>query len=182
MTEKITSRRWLGSAAVTVLLALGLMVTTLAIALSVAVRPDDIFSTGVIQLNLNDSQPVITEGEYLFEPGMTVRKSFFLENEGAECWYKLYFADIHGSLAASLEVTVSDGSAVLFSGKLSDLTRERAEIAGSLPPAGTAGSRRDMAIVFHLPEDAGNGAQGGTLSFDLCADGTQVRNNPGKNF
>lgn len=182
MTEKITSRRWLGSAAVTVLLALGLMVTTLAIALSVAVRPDDIFSTGVIQLNLNDSQPVITEGEYLFEPGMTVRKSFFLENEGAECWYKLYFADVHGSLAASLEVTVSDGSAVLFSGKLSDLTRERAEIAGSLPPAGTAGSRRDMAIVFHLPEDAGNGAQGGTLSFDLCADGTQVRNNPGKNF
>lgn len=182
MTEKITSRRWLGSAAVTVLLALGLMVTTLAIALSVAERPDDIFSTGVIQLNLNDSQPVITEGEYLFEPGMTVRKSFFLENEGAECWYKLYFADIHGSLAASLEVTVSDGSAVLFSGKLSDLTRERAEIAGSLPPAGTAGSRRDMAIAFHLSEDAGNGAQGGTLSFDLCADGTQVRNNPGKNF
>lgn len=182
MTEKITSRRWLGSAAVTVLLALGLMVTTLAIALSVTVRPDDIFSTGVIQLNLNDSQPVITEGEYLFEPGMTVRKSFFLENEGAECWYKLYFADVHGSLAASLEVTVSDGSAVLFSGKLSDLTRERAEIAGSLPPAGTAGSRRDMDIVFHLPEDAGNGAQGGTLSFDLCADGTQVRNNPGKNF
>lgn len=182
MTEKITRRRWLGSAAVTVLLALGLMVTTLAVALSVAVRPDDIFSTGVIQLNLNDSQPVITEGEYLFEPGMTVRKSFFLENEGAECWYKLYFADVHGSLAASLEVTVSDGSAVLFSGKLSDLTRERAEIAGSLPPAGTAGSRRDMAIVFHLPEDAGNGAQGGTLSFDLCADGTQVRNNPGKNF
>ena len=170
MTEKITSRRWLGSAAVTVLLALGLMVTTLAIALSVAERPDDIFSTGVIQLNLNDSQPVITEGEYLFEPGMTVRKSFFLENEGAECWYKLYFADVHGSLAASLEVTVSDGSAVLFSGQLSDLTR------------GTAGSRRDMAIAFHLPEDAGNGAQGGTLSFDLCADGTQVRNNPGKNF
>ena len=77
---------------------------------------------------------------------------------------------------------MSDGSAVLFSGKLSDLTRERAEIAGSLPPAGTAGSRRDMAIAFHLPEDAGNGAQGGTLSFDLCADGTQVRNNPGKNF
>ena len=36
MTEKITSRRWLGSAVVTVLLALGLMVTTLAIALSVA--------------------------------------------------------------------------------------------------------------------------------------------------
>ena len=66
MTERVTSRRWLGSAVVTVLLALGLVVTTLAIALSVAERPDNIFSTGKIQLNLNDSKPVITEDEYLF--------------------------------------------------------------------------------------------------------------------
>ena len=44
MTERVTGRRWMGSAVVTVLLALGLVVTTLAIALSVAERPDNIFS------------------------------------------------------------------------------------------------------------------------------------------
>ena len=51
MTERVTGRRWMGSAVVTVLLALGLVVTTLAIALSVAERPDNIFSTGKIWLN-----------------------------------------------------------------------------------------------------------------------------------
>ena len=39
-----------------------------------------------------------------------------------------------------------------------------------------------MKLKPTLMTDAGNTAQNGTLQFDLCADGTQVRNNPGKNF
>ena len=178
MTERVTGRRWMGSAVVTVLLALGLVVTTLAIALSVAERPDNIFSTGKIRLNLNDRKPVITENEYLFEPGMTVDKSFFLKNEGADCWYRLYFNNVSGSLSSVLEVTVSDGETVLFTGKMSDLTQSSADWLGIL----AAGSCRTLTITFHFPEDAGNAAQGGTLQFDLCADGTQVRNNPNKEF
>lgn len=182
MTERVTKRHWLGSAVVTVLLALGLVVTTLAIGLSVAERPDNIFSTGKIKLNLNDSKPVITENEYLFEPGMTVNKPFFLKNEGADCWYRLYFNNVSGSLASVLEVTVSDGETVLFSGKMSDLTQSSADWLGILPAVGATGSYRTLTITFHFPEDAGNAAQGGTLQFDLCADGTQVRNNPGQSF
>lgn len=182
MTERVTSRRWMGSAVVTVLLVLGLVVTTLAIGLSVAERPDNIFSTGKIKLNLNDSKPVITENEYLFEPGMTVDKPFFLKNEGADCWYRLYFDKVSGSLSSVLEVTVSDGETVLFTGKMSDLTQSSADWLGILPAAGKPGSYRNMTITFHFPEDAGNAAQGGTLQFDLCADGTQVRNNPNKEF
>lgn len=175
MTERVTGRRWMGSAVVTVLLALGLVVTTLAIALSVAERPDNIFSTGKIWLNLNNRNPVITEGEYLFEPGMTVNKTFFLENEGAECWYRLYFNNVSGSLASVLDVTVSDGETVLFTGKMSDLTQSSADWLGILPAVGATGSYRTLTITFHFPEDAGNAAQGGTLQFDLCADGTQVQ-------
>lgn len=182
MTERVTSRRWMGSAVVTVLLVLGLVVTTLAIGLSVAERPDNIFSTGKIKLNLNDSKPVITENEYLFEPGMTVDKPFFLKNEGADCWYRLYFDKVSGSLSSVLEVTVSDGETVLFTGKMSDLTQSSADWLGILPAVGATGSYRTMTITFRFPEDAGNAAQGGTLQFDLCADGTQVRNNPGQNF
>ena len=178
MTERVTGRRWMGSAVVTVLLALGLVVTTLAIALSVAERPDNIFSTGKIRLNLNDRKPVITENEYLFEPGMTVDKPFFLKNEGADCWYRLYFNNVSGSLSSVLEVTVSDGETVLFTGKMSDLTQSSADWLGILPAVGC----RTLTITFHFPEDAGNAAQGGTLQFDLCADGTQVRNNPNKEF
>lgn len=182
MTERVTGRRWMGSAVVTVLLALGLVVTTLAIALSVAERPDNIFSTGKIRLNLNDRKPVITENEYLFEPGMTVDKPFFLKNEGTDCWYRLYFNNVSGSLASVLEVTVSDSETVLLTGKMSDLTKNSADWLGVLPAAGKPGSYRNMTITFHFPEDAGNAAQGGTLQFDLCADGTQVRNNPNKEF
>ncbi len=175
MTERVTSRRWMGSAVVTVLLVLGLVVTTLAIGLSVAERPDNIFSTGKIKLNLNDSKPVITENEYLFEPGMTVDKPFFLKNEGADCWYRLYFNNVSGSLASVLDVTVSDGETVLFTGKMSDLTQSSADWLGILPAVGATGSYRTLTITFHFPEDAGNAAQGGTLQFDLCADGTQVQ-------
>lgn len=183
MTERVTSRRWMGSAVVTVLLVLGLVVTTLAIGLSVAERPDNIFSTEKIWLNLNNSKPVIAEGEYLFEPGMTVNKTFFLDNEGAECWYRLYFDKVSGSLASVMDVTVSDDNKVLLTGKMSDLTKNSVDWLGILPAAENTGNyRHNMTITFHLPEDAGNAAQGGTLQFDLCADGTQVRNNPGQNF
>ena len=143
---------------------------------------DNIFSTGKIRLNLNDRKPVITENEYLFEPGMTVEKPFFLKNEGADCWYRLYFNNVSGSLSSVLEVTVSDGETVLFTGKMSDLTQSSADWLGILPAVGAAGSCRTLTITFHFPEDAGNAAQGGTLQFDLCADGTQVRNNPNKEF
>ena len=61
---------------------------------------------------------------------------------------------------------------------MKDLTFANAPIAGEL----RAGSRLDLTISFYFPQDAGNTAQNGTLQFDLCADGTQVKNNPGKNF
>ena len=34
------------------------------------------FSTGEVAINLNDSKPVISEHEFIFEPGMTVKKGF----------------------------------------------------------------------------------------------------------
>lgn len=184
MTERATTkRRWMSSAVVTVLLTLGLIVTTLAIGLSVAERPDNIFSTGTIKLNLNDGHAVISESEYLFEPGMTVNKTFFLQNEGMECWYKLYFNNVTGSLAPIMDITLRDeGGRLLYSGKMTDLTQTTAPILGKLPASGAAGSRIDMTISFHMAEDVGNAAQGGTLQFDLCADGTQVRNNPDHEF
>lgn len=177
-----TRRRWLSSALLTVFLALGLIVTSVAITISSVDISDNIFTTGQVKLNLNDEKPVISEDEFLFEPGMTVVKDFFLENEGAECWYKLYFDKVSGDLAKVLDVTIKDGDNILYSGKMADLTRDNVRFAGSLPARGAAGSRLDLTISFHFPEDAGNTSQSANLMFDLCADGTQVKNNPGKEF
>ena len=180
-----TRRRWLSSALLTVLLALGLIVTTLAISTQISV--ERVFTTGTVKLNLNGSAdaengkgaPVITEDDkFLFEPGMTVEKTFFLENRGADCWYKLYFNNVDGDLASVLDVTIKDGNVTLCSGKMKDLNFKDAPVAGRLG----SGSRLDLTITFYFPKDAGNTAQNGTLQFDLCADGTQVKNNPGKNF
>ena len=177
-----TRRRWLSSALLTFLLTLGLIVTSVAITISSVEVPNNIFSTGQVKLNLNNKQAVIMPNEYLFEPGMTVVKDFFLENEGAECWYKLYFRNVDGDLANVLNVTVKNGDTILCAGKMSDLTRDNMQFIGSLPAKGAAGSRLDLTISFYFPKDAGNTAQNGTLQFDLCADGTQVKNNPSKEF
>ena len=170
-----TRRRWLSSALLTVLLALGLIVTTLAISTQISVERN--FTIGTVKLNLNNKQAVIMPNEYLFEPGMTVVKDFFLENEGAECWYKLYFRNVAGDLANVLDVTVKNGDTILCSGKMSDLTRENMQFIGSLPAKGEPGSRLDLTISFYFPKDAGNTAQNGTLQFDLCADATQSAHN-----
>ena len=167
-----TRRRWLSSALLTFLLTLGLIVTSVAITISSVEVPNNIFSTGQVKLNLNNKQAVIMPNEYLF----------FLENEGAECWYKLYFRNVEGDLANVLDVTVKNGDTILCSGKMSDLTRDNMQFIGSLPAKGAAGSRLDLTISFYFPKDAGNTAQNGTLQFDLCADGTQVKNNPSKEF
>lgn len=190
MTKSVTARRWISSAVVTVLLALGLVITTVAIGYTTLERPDNIFSTGKIKLNLNDGNPVITydptvqqpdrANPGLFEPGMTVTRSFFLRNEGADCWYRLYFKNVSGGLADVLDITVAkaDGT-VLYSGKITGMTLDKVDWQPDELPAGAT---LNMTITFRFPSAAGNTAQASALQFDLCADGTQVKNNPTKEF
>ena len=47
----------------------------------VSVRENE-FQTGTLEINLNNGYPLLYEDEYRFEPGMTVKKDFFIKNEG----------------------------------------------------------------------------------------------------
>lgn len=166
----------LGSTLLTILLVIGLAVTTLAIGLSLVDVPDNTFRTGSIKLNLNDGRPVIQENEFAFEPGVTVVKPFFLQNEGTwEVYYKLYFSHISGELADVLDVTIQDADTVLYTGKMSALTRRTAVVADKRL---AVGQRRDFTITFHFPEGTGNRYQQTDLTFELCADAVQTKNNP----
>ena len=40
-----------------------------------------------VKINLNNGQPIISEHEFLFEPGMTVKKDFFVENMSTDSVY-----------------------------------------------------------------------------------------------
>lgn len=175
-----TARRLTVSIIAIVILSLCLSMTTFALVYSTVTVENNLFHTGTVKLNLNDGKPVIEEHEFLFEPGMTVEKEFFIENQSTwDVYYRLYFDDIEGDLAQVLEVSVRDGSKVLFSGKMSQLTRDQVGAANDILKLN---ERRNLTVSFHFPEEAGNEAQRLYLSFTLCADAVQTKNNPNKLF
>lgn len=179
-TDSKTLKKLNGGIATIILLSICLCVTTFALVYTTVFVDNNLFMTGIVKINLNDGKPVIEEYEYLFEPGMTVKKDFFLENHSTwDIYYKIYFENIEGGLADVLEVSIMDGETTLFSGKMTDLTREKVGAADDILHLN---ERRDMTIYFHFPEEAGNEAQELRLAFDISADAVQTKNNPEKLF
>lgn len=159
------SQKFTVSVIVIALLVLYLCITTFAVGVAVG---NDVFPAGEVKINLNDGKPVINENEFLFEPGMTVEKEFFLENQSTwDVDYKLYFDNIEGSLADVLDVTVLEGDNVLLAGKISELTRVN---VGAADKVLRFNEHKNLTVLFHFPEDAGNSTQNQQLSFTVNAD------------
>ena len=188
-----TRRRWLSSALLTFLLTLGLIVTSVAITISSVEVRENVFTTGTVKLDLNGGAAVVdmtktnqnNESNFL-EPGFRIKRDFYLKNIGsAAAYYKLYagYEDTpeNNALANALdvEITYKDTGVLLFSGKLSALNLSSAPVADS---SLDAGDTVWFTAVFRFSKDAGNDLQNKMLSFNLYARGTQVKNNPGKNF
>ena len=170
---------WSGIA-VLVMLLLGLTVTTYALIVASARVEKNVFNTGTVKININDGVPVISEEELLFEPGMTIVKDFFIENESTvDVYYRIYFENVEGSVADVLEITIKDGDSTLYSGKAAELTKEEAKALGEVLHVGETVL---LAAEFHLPENVGNAVQKTGLSFDVCADAVQTQNNPDRLF
>lgn len=175
-----TAKKLTLSVVAIVLLSLCLSITTFALIWSMVSVDNNLFQTGTVKINLNDGKPVIEEHEFLFEPGMTVKKDFFIENQSTwDVYYKLYLADIEGGLADVLEISIRHGDTVLFEGKANELIKENADAANDILKLN---ERRDFTMLFHFPEEAGNYAQNLYLSFTVCADAVQTKNNPNKLF
>ncbi len=181
MTDKRNTSRKLASAlAVILLLCLCLTLTTFALVYSMVSVEDNLFQTGRVHIDLNGGQPVIREDEFLFEPGMTVKKDFYLENQSTcEIYYKLYFQNVAGGLADLLNVEIRHGDTLLYGGTPSSLSKTAVVAADD-----TLGvdERLELQIYFHFPEETGNEGQGLFLSFDMAAEGVQVKNNPNREF
>lgn len=179
MNKQKQIRKKLTASVVTmVILAFGLCVTTFALVYSIVTVDNNRFQTGTVKINLNGGKPVIEDHEFLFEPGMTVKKDFFIENDSTgTVYYRLYFAGVSGDLADVLEVTVKDGNKTLYSGTPTQL--ENTQAADDLL---AVGQRRTLTMYFHFPEATGNSAQAKDLTFTLCADATQTKNNPQRLF
>ncbi len=163
-----------------IVLAFCLSITTFALIYTTVSVEGNVFMTGNIDINLNDSKPVIYEHEFIFEPGATIEKPFFIKNESSwSVYYRLYFDNIDGGLANVLEVTIKDGDKVLYKGSPKELNEKNVIAADDKL---SVGERRDLTISFYFPKESGNSAQGLTLSFDICAEAVQTKNNPNKLF
>ena len=125
MGSNKTAKRLTASVAAVIVLSICLCITTFALVYSTVSVNNNLFQTGGVRINLNDGKPVIEEHEFLFEPGMTVEKDFFIENHSTwDVYYKLYFEHVEGGLADVLEVAIRQGEKTLFSGKVSELTKK----------------------------------------------------------
>lgn len=142
---------------------------------------ENYFQTGEIKINLNDGKVVITPEEYKFEPGVTVVKPFFIRNEGTcDVYYKVYFQDVEGDLGDVLEITIRDAAGnALFTGTLAGMNRWSVKSADDILKLGET---RNMTITFHFPEKRGNETQDTYVSFVMCAEAVQTKNNPNREF
>ena len=175
-----TGKKLTGGIISVVILALCLCVTTFALVWATVTVENNLFHTGTVKINLNDGEPVIQQHEYLFEPGMTVEKDFFIQNQSTgDVYYKLYFDNVSGGLADVLQITVKDGDRILYQGTAEQLNRDG---AGAADDVLGINERRELSISFYFPGEAGNSAQDMSLTFDICADAVQTKNNPERLF
>lgn len=180
MSETKTAKRLTGGIVAIIVLVVCLCITTFALVYASVSVENNLFRTGEIKINLNDGKPVIREHEFLFEPGMTVKKEFFIENDSTwDVYYRLYLDNVSGGLSHVLTVTINDGEKTLYSGTANELTRQNVVAADDTLKIG---QRRNLTVVFHYPESGGNNTQNLDLTFTMCAEATQTKNNPNKLF
>ena len=176
----VTQRKITGSIVVIFILAFCLAITTSALVYATVSVENNLFRTGRVKINLNNGEPIIRENEFLFEPGMTVVKEFFIENLSTwDVYYKIYFGNIEGPLADVLEIQIKDGDTVIYEGTMTELTEHNVY---SAPDPLAVMEKKYLQVWFHFPETAGNATQGTALEFDMFADAVQTKNNPDRKF
>ncbi len=164
-----------------VIICVCLCITSFALGYATYEVRANMFMTGGIDIDLNGGMPIITANEFNFEPGMTVEKPCYIQNNSSdEVYYKLYFSQVSGDLGDILDITVLDRDGnTLLTGKLSALTEKNVP---ALEDELGIGEKKDLRIQFHYPEEAGNETQDQELTFVLSAVAVQKKNNPNKEF
>lgn len=180
MPTNAKAKKLTGGLVLIAVLAVCLCFTTAALVWQGLALENHRFATGRLHINLNDGRPIIQEQEFLFEPGMTVEKQCFIRNDGtADVYYKLYFDQVAGGLAEVLEITVESGGKTLYHGTVAQLNRQAVAAADDVLKAQET---RYFTVRFYFPTAQSNRAQNASLSFALCAEATQVKNNPHRLF
>lgn len=180
MANSNTAKKLTGGIVTIVILSICLCITTFALVMANVSVKNNFFGTGEVSINLNDGKPIIYENEFLFEPGMTVEKDFFIEsNSSWDVYYRIYFNDVSGGLSDILQITIKDGDKVLYTGTARELTRNNVVAADDVL---RVNQKKILTAIFYFPEGEGNRTQDLDMSFTICAEATQTKNNPNRLF
>ncbi len=118
-------------------------------------------------INLNDGKPVIEERDYVFAPGTSIQREFFIENVSDEAlYYRLFFENIEGTLGEYLEVTISDGNNIVATGPLKDLKKNDKRITERYLKAH---EKRQLCMTLSLPRAVDDSAKDKSVVFDMRA-------------
>ena len=163
-----------------VLLSLGLAITIFALASSIVSIRNNRFTMSMgVELTINDGKPVVDVTDMVYEPGGTYVSEFPIANLGTfDVWYRVFFTDVNGALKDYITVTIkeADGT-VLCKGTMSELSSDKVAVSSL-----AAGEEKTLTIEFYFSSEAGNAAQGQSVSFNITANATQKQNNPNKDF
>lgn len=172
------------SAIVIIILCVCLALTTFALVYAAVSVENNLFGTGYVLINLNNGNPIIKENDFLFEPGMTVEKSFFLDNIGTcDVYYRIYFEGIQGDLANYMKIRLRTDSGVeLYNGYMNDFVRSKMDAFDDVLSFKEGQNRRNFIISFEISGDVGNAAKSTGASFDVKAEAVQTRNNESREF
>lgn len=180
MKRKKLLRKFIFNIVSIILLVIGFITITFALSKNLISVSDNLFKTGTIKINLNDGQTIIEEDGLYFEPGMTIVKEFFVENQSTfDVYYKIYFTDVSGGLSDILDVTIKNGDKTLYKGTINDLKREKVKAVDDVLKLN---EKVILNISFHYPEDSGNNTKNSNIFFKLGVDAVQSKNNPNKDF
>ena len=180
MSERKLKRKLNIMIVTVVLLSLGLTVTSFALASSIALVRNIRFTMSMgVELTINDGKPVVDVTDMVYEPGGTYVSEFPIANLGTfDVWYRVFFTDVNGALKDYITVTIkeADGT-VLCKGTMSELSSDKVAVSSL-----AAGEKKTLTIEFYFSSEAGNAAQGQSVSFNITANATQKQNNPNKDF
>ena len=179
--NKINIHKKLGINIFSIIILIVLFISiTYAITKHIITYKDNLFKTGTVKINLNDGQTIIEEDGLYFEPGMTIVKEFFVENQSTfDVYYKIYFSEVSGELADILKVTIKNKDKVLYEDSIKNLSRKKVK---TVEEELKVDEKITLNISFHYPEEASNQTQNATVTFRLSADAVQTKNNPQKLF
>ena len=180
------------SITIIIILMVCFVTTTFALISNKVTVEDNYYQTGTLKVDINGGNPIIEENEFNFEPGMTVVKSFYIENRSTcDVYYRLYLDELEGDLADAIKITIAiddgdedhDNDKVLYSDVASNLTKEHSTVADDiLGVKDSDNGKRNYLIYFHYPSESNNSGQDKSLSFKLSVEATQTKNNADKEF